>query len=138
MLALACSNGDHTAPPPPSTPVLSVGGGYQTAVTLESSTCPGQTVEQHETAVNHLPGGTVLTLLHANSKYPGTIAADGSFTTAPVRQVFGGISYEISIAGQFSATGMDALVTVAAAQSPPCGFTARWAGPKIGEPNVIP
>jgi len=53
-------------------------------------------------------------------------------------QVFDGISYVRSISGQFTETTIDALVLVEAGRQPPCAFTARWAGPKSGDPNVIP
>ena len=138
VVAAACSS-SNGPPDPPVTPVITVGGTYQTAVTVVSSTCPGQTVQQHVTGVNHLPGGTSLSLVHAGSTYQGTIAEDGTFSTTPVTQVFAGVSFRISIAGQFSETGMDALVTVERLTEPSCSFTARWAGPKSGgTPNVIP
>ena len=89
-------------------------------------------------SVATVPGATALSLTHAGSTYNGSIAADGTFTTPTVTQVFGGISYQISIAGQFSETAIDALVTVAAGVQPPCTFSARWAGAKSGAPNVIP
>ncbi len=131
--AACSSNGGSTDPDQ-----ISVGGSYQTVVTLVNNTCPGQTVEQHATTVSHDPGSTSLSLTHAGSTYNGTLAADGSFITSAVTQVFGGISYEISITGDFTETAMDALVTVAAGKQPPCTFSARWAGPKTGDPNVIP
>jgi hypothetical protein len=134
-VATACSS-NSGGNGPDST--ISVGGTYQTAVTMVSNTCPGQTVEQHSTVVNHSPGATALALVHAGSTYNGTLAADGTFLTSTVTQVFGGISYDISITGEFSETAMDALVTVQAGRQPPCFFTARWAGPKSGDPNVIP
>jgi hypothetical protein len=133
-IAFACSSSSET----PAPPEISVGGTYQTAVTLESSTCVGQTVQTHPTIVTHVPGATAVSLSHAGSSYSGTLAADGSFITPPVTQVFSGISYQISISGQFSLTAIDALVTVAAGVQPPCSFTARWAGAKSGPPNVIP
>jgi hypothetical protein len=74
----------------------------------------------------------------AGSTYHGTLSADGAFSTPPVTQVFDGISYAISITGQFTETAIDAQVLVEAARQPPCAFTARWAGPKSGDPNVIP
>jgi len=117
---------------------LSVGGTYQTVVTLLESTCAGQTVEQHPTTVTHTPGSTSLTLNHAGSAYSGTVDPAGHFTTTPVTQVFGGISYTLTIAGDFSAAAMDARVDVSAARTPPCQFAARWAGPKSGAPNTIP
>ena len=135
-VAAACSSCSDSDPGP--TTGISVGGTYQTAVTLVSNDCPGQTVEQHSTVVNHAPGGEALSLVHAGSTYSGTIAADGSFSTTPVTQVFDGISYVISISGQFTETTIDALVLVEAGRQPPCSFTARWAGPKSGDPNVIP
>ena len=121
-----------------SDPLISVGGTYQTAVTMVSNSCPGQTVEQHTTVVSHVPGGTTLSLTHAGSTYSGTLTADGAFSTPPVTQVFDGISYAISTTGQFTETTIDALVLVEAGRQPPCAFTARWAGPKSGDANVIP
>jgi hypothetical protein len=44
----------------------------------------------------------------------------------------------ISISGQFTETTIDALVLVEAGRQPPYSFTARWAGLKSGNPNVIP
>lgn len=133
-LAAACSSDtDNTDPD-----LISVGGTYQTAVTMVENDCPGQTIQQHPTTVSHEPGSTTVSLTHAGSTYTGTLDADGSFTTPPVTQVFDGIAYELSIAGQFSETAIDALVHVEANRQPPCAFTARWAGPKNGDPNVIP
>jgi hypothetical protein len=138
-VAVACGNEDPgSGPGPDPDPVISVGGTYQTVVTMVENDCPGQTVQTHPTTVNHSPGSTTLSLTHAGSTYSGTLAADGSFTTPPVTQVFDGISYVLSIAGQFSETAIDALVHVDAGRQPPCSFTARWAGPKSGNPNVIP
>ncbi len=133
-VSVACSESGGTTDPTQ----ISVGGAYQTVVTLVSSTCQGQTVQQHSTTVNHDPGSTSLSLVHAGSTYNGTLEADGSFTTSAVTQVFDGISYQLSITGEFTETAMDALVTVMAGRQPPCSFSARWAGPKSGDPNVIP
>ena len=135
VAAAACSCGDGGTHPGTA---ISVGGTYQTAVTLVENNCPGQTVEQHETVVSHDPGSTSLSLTHAGSTYDGFLAADGSFSTTTVTQVFGGVSYSIGMSGQFSVTDMDAQVHVEAGRQPPCSFTARWAGPKVGDPNVIP
>jgi hypothetical protein len=135
VAAVACSCGDGNTNPGSA---ISVGGTYQTAVTLVQNDCPGQTVEQHETVVSHDRGNTRLSLTHAGSTYDGFLAADGSFTTRTVTQVFGGVSYSISISGQFTVTDMDGQVHVEAGRQPPCSFTARWAGPKDGDPNVIP
>ena len=86
----------------------------------------------------HQPGSPVLSLTHAGSTYPGTVATNGQFATAPLSQTVGGIDYVVSITGQFTTTAIDAEVTVAAGRQPPCSFSARWAGPKTGTPNVIP
>ena len=60
-VATACSSdGDD---PGPADPAISVGGTYQTAVTLVTNDCPGQTVQQHPTVVTHAPGGTALSLV---------------------------------------------------------------------------
>ena len=134
-VAAACSS---CSTDPGSSPTISVGGTYQTAVTMVSNSCPGQTVEQHTTVVSQVPGRATLSLTHAGSTYSGTLTADGAFSTPPVTQVFGGINYAISITGQFTETSIDALVLVEAGRQPPCSFTARWAGPKSGNPNVIP
>ena len=135
-VATACSSCNETIDP--VDPVISVGGTYQTEVTMVSNDCPGQTVQQHPTVVNHVQGGEALSLVHAGSTYSGTLTNDGAFSTPPVTQVFDGISYVISISGQFTETTIDALVLVEAGRQPPCSFTARWAGPKSGDPNVIP
>ena len=111
---------------------------FAAAVACCGNDCPGQTVQQHPTVVNHVQGGEALSLVHAGSTYGGTLTNDGAFTTSPVTQVFDGISYVISISGQFTETTIDAAVLVEAGRQPPCSFTARWAGPKSGNPNVIP
>ena len=118
--------------------VISVGGTYQTAVTLVSSTCLDQIVEQHPTVVTQTPGSSQVALTHAGSTYTGTLSANGAFTTPALTQVIGGVSYAVSITGQFGLTTIEAQVRVDAARQPPCTFTARWAGLKDGAPNVIP
>jgi len=138
LLLAAMAGGRTTGVGGITAPEISVGGTYQTTVTLERSSCPGQTVQTHPTVVTQVPGDTILSLMHAGSTYTGTLAADGSFTTPAVTQVFGSTSYRIGIVGRFSTTAIDALVTVEAGLQPPCSFTARWAGPKSGAPNVIP
>jgi hypothetical protein len=141
-VAAACSSGGTTGPDPDPdpdpTPLIRVGGVYETAVSLVSNDCPGQTVERHITVVNHVPGATALSLTHAGSTYTGTLSADGTFTTPPVTQTFGGTSFVISITGQFTVTDMDAQVLVQAVRQPPCAFTARWVGPKLSDTNTIP
>ena len=125
--------------PPQVTPqVLSVGGTYQTAVSLLQSTCVGTVVQTFSTAVTHAAGASTLTVTHAGSVYTGTVSADASFRTPAAPFQINGVAYMIGIVGQFTVSGMDATVTVDAALQPPCQFTARWAGPKTGSPNVIP
>ena len=139
-VAAACSSGTGPGPDPDPDPdpVIRVAGTYQTAVTMVSNDCPGQTVQQHPTVVTHAAGATALSLTHAGSTYSGSLTADGAFSTTSLTQVFDGISYVVSITGQFTETAIDALVLVEAGRQPPCAFTARWAGPKNGDPNVIP
>jgi hypothetical protein len=130
--AAACSSSDDNTEP---NPVISVGGTYQTAVTMVSNDCPGQTIQQHPTVVSHIPGSTALSLRHAGSTYNGTLTADGAFSTPPVTQVFSGISYVLSIAGQFSATEIDALVQVAAGRQPPAPSPPGGRGPRMAIPT---
>ena len=117
---------------------ISVGGTYQTAVSLVRSDCVDQMEEQHPTIVAQVPGATAVTLTHAGNSYSGTLSADGSFATTVATQVVGGITYQITISGRFTLTTLDADVHVAAGQQPPCSFTARWVGPKDGQPNTLP
>jgi hypothetical protein len=123
---------------PTQAPVLSVGGTYQTAVSLLQSTCVGTVVQTFPTTVTHTPGASSLTVTHAGSVYSGTVSADASFRTPAAPFVISGVTYQIGIAGQFTVSAMDATVTVQAGVQPPCQFTARWVGPKSGAPNVIP
>lgn len=118
--------------------VLRVGGTYQTAVSLLQSTCVGTVVQTFPTTVTHSPGASTLTVAHAGSVYTGTVSADATFRTPAATFQINGVEYLIGIVGQFTVSGMDATVTVAAGLRPPCEFTARWVGPKIGAPNVIP
>ncbi len=117
--------------------ILSVGGTYQTVVTLVSSTCPDTRVETHPTTVTHTPGTTAIRLRHAGSEYTGTVKADGSFVTTTLTQTFGTTVYRLEISGRFTTTAMVADVLVANV-SAGCGFTARWAGPKDGPATVRP
>lgn len=117
---------------------ISVGGTYQTVVSLVAATCPNPVIEQHPTTVSHVAGTSAIQLLHAGSTYNGQLSASGSFLTQTATQVFSGVAYQIDITGQFTTTAMVADVRVAAGLQPPCTFTARWSGPKAGAPNVIP
>jgi hypothetical protein len=137
-LAGLVSVGCGSTPGPTATPVLSVAGTYQTAVSLLQSTCVGTVVQTFPTIVTHTPGASTLTVTHAGSVYTGTVSADASFRTPAAPFVISGVTYQIGLVGQFALTTMDATVTVQAGVQPPCQFTARWVGPKTGAPNVIP
>jgi hypothetical protein len=133
-LGTACGGGDG---PEPSL-VLSVGGTYQTAVSLLQTTCVGTQVQTFPTTVTHTPGSSTISLSHAGSTYPGSVDPGGAFRSPEAPYTLAGTTYRISITGSFSTTAMDATVTVTPQVTPPCSFTARWQGPKTGAPNVIP
>ncbi len=95
-------------------------------------------VETHPTTVSHVPGARTLSLTHAGTTYTGTIDSGGVFRTPATPYVFGATTYVMSIAGRFTTTTIDALVTVVPQVTPPCQFVARWVGPKSGSPNTIP
>ena len=86
------------------------------------------------TTVTHTVGAARLALTHAGTTYPGALQADGRFATDP--QLVGGST--VRIEGRFSATGLDASVTVDVQGSAPCRYVTRWAGTKQGPPNVLP
>lgn len=134
--ALACSK--STSSPPAAEDKISVGGTYQTSVSLIGSTCTGTVVQTFPTIVTHTPGATTLVLTHAGSAYPASLNSTGSFVSTPRSYEIGGSSYMIGITGQFSTTAVDAVVTVQPSVTPPCEFSARWQGPKVGGPNVLP
>jgi hypothetical protein len=137
-LAVVAACGDSSSGPTPTE--LSVGGTYNTAVTIQSSTCTGITVQQFVTTVAHTPGATTLTLTHAANPYSGTVQRNGAFATAP--KVFNGPGeiHTLTIAGTFSTTAIDATVTAVVQRtgSTNCQYVVKWAGPKQGGPNVIP
>lgn len=120
--------------------LLWVAGSYPTAVTLQQSTCTGIAVQNMPTQVIHDAGENAVALMHASTRYLGTVAADGMFSTDPRAVTVGGDTHTLVIAGQFTATGFDALVTVSVALGAggTCGYSVRWVGTKTGEPNVIP
>ena len=114
-------------------PSPTVAGRYATVVTLLSSTCAGQGVEQHPTTVAHATGSAKLSLTHAGSTYEGTLRDDGTFATTAVTQEFDGVRYTIAISGRFRENQLDATVRVDALKQPPCQFTARWSGKREAE-----
>jgi hypothetical protein len=134
VLGLSCSCGGGS-----SSTVLSVGGTYQTAVTLvPGGTCSGVTVQSNPTTVTQTPGSTTLTVSHAGNSYPGSVETNGHFTTVPT--LVGGASNQsqVTIAGQFSPSGFDATVTVQQIQPSACTYMVHWVGTKNGSPNTFP
>ena len=126
--------------PGPDQDELSVGGTYNTAVTLQQNGCTGITVQTFATTVTHTPGASTLTLAHAGNTYTGTVQRNGSFSTTP-RAVGGGTeTHTLTIAGAFSTTAIDATVTadVQRTGSPNCQYVVKWVGPRQSGVNVIP
>ena len=140
LLAACGGGGSASTPSAPSTPVLSVGGDYTTAVALTENSCgPQVTVAALPTRVEHVAGATQMRLTHGLT-YTGTVAADGAFSTdtQTVTDALG--TQSIRVAGRFTRTGFDAVATVAV--QPPtaaaCRYAVQWTGTKQGAPNVIP
>ena len=121
------SNGGTTTPPPAQSPFA---GTYNTAVTLTQNSCGAVTVQSLPTAVSHTAGSTVVTVVHGGSTYPGTVAADSTFTTTPVEVDVGdGYQYRITIAGRFGNRSFVADATVdRTGTGGPCRFVAHWVG----------
>jgi len=116
------------------TPLLSVGGTYQTQVTLlPGNTCGDVSVQNNPTTVTHTPGAQTLSLRHASINATGTIDSTARFSTDPTN-VSG---FTITITGQFSVRGFDATATLSQAQ-PACQYLVHWVGTKDGAPNTIP
>jgi len=115
---------------------LSVGGTYDTAVSLlPGNNCSSPQVQNNATTVTQSPGATSLSLTHAGVTYAGTVDMSGAFSV-PATPVSNG-AYQISIAGQFNATGFTATVHVAQ-QAPACQYDVGWVGSKQGPPNTYP
>ena len=119
---------------------LSVGGTYNTAVTLQQNACTGITVQTFTTTVTHTPGATALTLTHAGNSYTGSVQPNGSFTTTPKAVGSATETHTLTIAGTFSTTAIDATVTanVQRTGSANCQYVVKWAGPRQSGVNVIP
>jgi hypothetical protein len=115
-----------------SPPVLSVGGTYDTQVTLlPGNTCGDVQVQNNLTIVSQSPGSESLQLTHAGASYAGTVDRTGASTVPPVQRA----GFTIAIAGQFSRTGFTATVTVDPAG---CEYKVGWVGTKAGPPNTFP
>jgi len=106
---------------------LPIAGTYDTAVSLVSSNCPF-TVQTNPTQVRST-GPTTLTLTHAGTTYSGIIQPDSSFVTQQKVVTVGSTTYRITVAGDFTTTGLDAQVTVVFGTTP-CTAVVRWLGPK--------
>ena len=133
---LACGGGSSD----PSSTDLRVAGTYDTAVTLQQSTCTGITVQRFATTVAHTPGATTLTLTHNGLTYSGTVQRSGAFATTPRAVTGNGETHTLTIAGTFTTTAIDATVSadVQRTGSANCQYTVKWAGPNQSGPNVIP
>lgn len=137
--AIVAGCGGSDDPTLPSTD-LSVGGTYDTAVTLTQNSCTGITVQRNATTVTHTPAATTLTLTHAGNAYSGTVQRNGAFATTPKPVTAGTETHTLTITGTFTTTAIDATVAVVVqrAGAPNCDYTVKWAGAKQGTPNVIP
>jgi len=137
--ALVAGCGGSDDPTRPSTD-LSVGGTYDTSVTLTQNTCGTITVQKNPTSVTHTPGATTLTVTHVGNGYSGTVQRNGSFSTTAKAVVAGAETHTLTITGTFTTTAIDATVAavVQRAGAANCEYTVKWAGPKQGAPNVIP
>jgi hypothetical protein len=138
MLSISCGGAAKSGPA-----VLSVGGTYQTQVSLVAgrNTCGAVTVQNNPTVVSHSPGASTLSLTHAGNAYPGTIESTARFATTPTIISGGGSQYTLTINGQFTLTGFDASVQVDVQQPTPpqsCSYLVHWIGTKDGSPNTIP
>lgn len=135
----ACSN---TTDPGGNSKAILVAGTYPTAVTLTENTCSGITVQPNTTVVSHTAGSATVSIQHGPITYSGTLASNGSFTTAAA--VFpdpaGGTQSTLTVAGQFTTTGFVADVSVSVLRNTPpdCAYKVHWVGTKQGSPNVIP
>jgi hypothetical protein len=138
FVVAACGGDDSTNPTPSNE--LQVGGSYNTTVTLQQSGCTGITVQTFATTVTHSAGASTLTLTHAGNAYTGTVQRNGSFSTTPKAVGGGGETHTLTIAGTFTTTAIDATVTAVVQRTgqADCTYTVKWAGPKLGTPNVIP
>ena len=142
VMALAgCGDGGTTGPTPPATPVRSVGGDYTMVVTLGENGCGAVTVQPLPTRVTHIAGASQFLLAHGPGIYTGTFdePAGGAFRTSALTFADATATQVVHIQGRFTATGLEAVVTVdQAAPAPACRYLVDWTGTKVGAPNVLP
>ena len=124
------SDGTTTPPVPPPASQSAFAGTYATAVTLASNSCGQVTVQSLPTTVTHNAGSATITLVHGGTTYPGTVAADSTFTTTPVEVDVGdGFQYRITVTGRFGNRSFVADATVdRAGGGASCRFVAHWIG----------
>ena len=125
---------------PDVAPVLSLGGAYDTDVSLVpgQNTCGNVTVQDNPTTVAHAPGSHALTLTHAGITYEGAVADDGSFTTQPKSVSAGGSSFTITVSGAFDRQGFQAQVRVEQTAPSACAYLVHWVGLKTEGTNFFP
>jgi hypothetical protein len=122
-------------------PILRVGGDYPTDVVLLSDACGGTDIAPNPTRVKHNAGDTLVTITHAGNAYEGVVKQDGSFVTRRRTLVAGDVSYDVSIAGQFTGDGLRAYVVIGVRdpkRSGPCQYVVGWNGLRTNGFNVIP
>ncbi|NOT08000.1 MAG: hypothetical protein HOP28_07325 [Gemmatimonadales bacterium] len=136
-LVSACSKSDG---PTDTTPKLYVQGVYRTTVSLVSSTCPASTLPQSETVVVHPAGELFVRVVNPwDTAYYGPLAANGAFA---LNERIDGTDTSV-VVGSFTLTSIDATMTRRTSTTPKtpldrCRIVLRWAGDKLGAPNVIP
>jgi hypothetical protein len=140
-LCLASCGGGATPPSttPPQTAVPQVGGQYDVAVRLQQNDCPAApTVLPQPTSVTHAAGASSFALTHGGLNVSGSVARDGAFTTQALAVADPQGPATLTIAGRFTANGLDATVTVGVtASSGACRYLVGWTGTKLGSPNVL-
>jgi hypothetical protein len=117
-----------------------VAGQYTVAVQLLQNDCAATpTVQPQPTSVAHSPGAATFVLTHGGLSLTGTVNRDGTFTTQPVPVPDPQGPATLTAAGRFTASGMDATVTVdvSPAAAPSCRYVVGWTGAKQGASNVL-
>ena len=140
MLLAACGGGGSSPGSPPTSVSPQVAGQYDVAVALLENDCAGApTVMPQPTSVAHAPGAASFVLTHGGLSLTGTVNRDGTFTTQPLPVQDAQGPATLTAAGRFTASGLDATVTVAVspAAAPSCRYVVGWTGAKQGAPNVL-
>ncbi len=140
LLLPACGGGGSSPGSAPTPASPQVAGQYDVAVALLDNDCAGApTVLPQPTSVAQAPGATAFTLTHGGLQVAGSVGRDGAFTTQPlaVQDALGPAT--LAIAGRFTATGLEATVTVTVSPAalPGCRYHVGWTGAKQGPPNVL-